>query len=694
MKDYSTENIRNVALCSHATVGKTTLADALLYSAGEINRIGSIDDGTTTSDYHHDEIERKFSISTSLLHCAHNEHKINIIDPPGYSDFIGEVHGALRAADTALILINAVSGVEVGTESVHSIAESEQVARVFLINRCDKEHATFTETVEKLQGSFGSSAIPVQIAVNPGEGFDKIIDLINMKLLSYDSAGKETTSAIPPELQELANAQREALVEAVAECDDALLEKFFEEGELSDDEFRKGLRSGIIKRKLSPVLCCSAAHATGANALLDFITEFCPNPVECKTLEAQKGNDDGKIAIQAKSDLPFTAQIFKTMSEQHLGELSFFRVYSGKLSAGTEVHNASRNESEKIGQIYTMNGKQRTEIGMLVAGDLGAAVKLRHTHTGNSLSTKSDNLTLPAIKFPDPVIRAALMPRSKGDEDKISTGLATLHEEDPTFIFVADPELHQTIISGQGELHLDIVIKRLADRFGVEVDLIEPKIPYRETIRGTAQGQSKYKKQSGGRGQYGDVHLKVEPLPRGEDFEFVDAIVGGVVPGKFIPAVEKGVRETMQEGVISGCKVIDIRVTLYDGSYHSVDSSDMAFKIASSMGFKKLFREAKPVLLEPVYQVEIRVPEEYMGDVMGDISSRRGKIQGMEAEGAFQVIKAQVPLSELYKYSTKLRSLTQGKGIHRRKFSHYDEVPRDIQEKITEEYIKSREQQH
>lgn len=692
MKEYSTEKIRNVVLCSHATVGKTTLADAMLYSAGTINRIGSIDDGSTTSDYHTDEIERKFSISTSLLHCFYNDHKINIIDSPGYSDFIGEVYGTMRAADTAIILINAVSGVEVGTEMVNRIAQDENIARIFFVNRCDKEHANFDEVVEKTRNSFGNKAVPVQIAVNPGEGFNKIIDLLEMKLLDFDDKGKASVSDIPADMQDTASRLRESLVESVAECDDELLEKYFEQGELSSDELKAGIQAGIRKAQIFPVLCGAAARAIGTEALLDFIVNYSPNPSEVRTLEATKKGSTDKIQVQAKSDAPFTAQIFKTMSEQHLGELSFFRVFSGKLNAGTEVFNSSRGESEKIGQIYSMNGKQRTDIGTIVAGDIGAAVKLRNTHTGNSMCMKSDNLQLPVIKFPDPVIRAALLPKTKGDEDKISTGLATLHEEDPTFVFVADPELHQTIISGQGELHLDIVVKRLSDRFGVGVNMVEPKIPYRETIRGTAQGQSKYKKQSGGRGQYGDVHLKVEPLPRGSDFEFADKIVGGVVPGKYIPAVEKGIREAMEDGVIAGCQVVDLRVSLYDGSYHSVDSSDMAFKIAGSMGFKKLFKEADPVLLEPIYDVEIRVPEEYMGDVMGDISSRRGKILGMEAEGHFQVIKAKVPLAELYKYSTKLRSLTQGKGIHRRKFSHYDDVPREIQEKLVEEYNKSREQ--
>lgn len=691
MKEYSTDKLRNVVLCSHATAGKTTLADALLFSAGVINRIGSIDDGTTTSDYHADEIERKFSISASLLHCSRQDHKINVIDAPGYSDFIGEVYGAMRAADTAVILLNAVSGIEVGTETVWKIAEQEQIPRLFFVNRCDKEHADFNACASQLQEAFGHKAIPVQLAVNPGEGFGKIIDLIENKLYTFADGGKATVSDIPADLAEIAGPAREALIEAVAECDDALLEKFFENGELTTEELKSGLRKGIIGKQIFPILAGSAVRAIGSAALLDFIVEYCPHPGEVRELIATRRGTSDTVTLSATSDAPFAAQVFKTLSEQHLGEMSFFRVFSGKLATGTEVFNASLGQNEKIGQIYLINGKQRTEIAHLPAGDIGAAVKLRNTHTGNTLCAKGENLVLPEIKFPDPVIRAALEPKAKGDEDKISTGLTTLHEEDPTFKFVHDPELHQIIISGQGELHLDIVVKRLSDRFGVQVEMVEPRIPYRETIRGTAQGQSKYKKQSGGRGQYGDVHLKLEPLPRGAEFEFVDQIVGGVVPGKYIPAVEKGVREAMEEGVVAGYKVVDIRVTLYDGSYHSVDSSDMAFKIAASMGFKKLFKEANPVILEPIYEVEIRVPEEYMGDVMGDISSRRGKILGMEAEGAFQVIKAHVPLAELYKYSTRLRSLTQGKGIHRRKFSHYAEVPADIQQKLIQAYNESRE---
>ena len=692
MKEYPTEKIRNIGLISHATVGKTTLADAILFTAGVVNRIGSVDDGTTVSDYHADEIERKFSISTSLMHAFWNDHKINIVDTPGYSDFVGEVHGAMRVVDTAVVLVNAVAGIEVGTESVYKIAAENNAARIFFVNRCDKEHADFDQCVNAIRESFGNKAIPVQLAVNPGEGFNTIIDLISMKALTFDEKGKATAGDIPGEWQDRAQEARENLIEAVAETDDELLEKFFDAGELSEQELQAGLRKGIASREIFPILCGAASSAKGVGQLLDFVVQYCPDPSFIGEVVGTKPGSDEEVRFPANTDAPVAVQIFKTMSEMHLGEMSLFRVFSGKVQSGHEYFNATRNSTEKVGQIYLLNGKSRSEVGQLPAGDLGAVVKLRDTHTGDTLCEKSHPIVLPAIQFPEPVIRVALEPKTKGDEDKIGVGLSALQKEDPSIVVSVDPELHQTIVAGQGELHLDIVVKRLQEKYNVQVEMVEPKIPYRETIRSKAEGQSKYKKQTGGRGQYGDVFLRLEPLPRGSEFEFVDQIVGGVVPSKYIPAVEKGVREAMAEGVIAGYPVVDVKVTLYDGSYHSVDSSDMAFKIAASMGFKKLFKEANPVILEPIYDVEVVVPEEYMGDVMGDISSRRGKIIGTEAEGHFQVIKAKVPLAELYKYSTKLRSLTQGRGIHRRKFSHYEEVPREIQDKLVEEYNKAREQ--
>lgn len=684
MKEFNPSNIRNCAIIGHATVGKTMLAEAMLFSAGEVSRLGTVDDGTTTSDYNADEINRKISINTSLLHCSWKNCKINILDTPGYSDFIGEVKGTLRVTELGIVVINSVAGVEVGTESVWKIASDYGISRLIFLNRLDKEHADFDKSLSSAQERFGNNVVPVHLPVHAGENFDSFVDIMKMELVKYEKngSGKYATSEIPAELKSKAEGMREKLIEMAAENDDQLMEKYFEEGTLSNEEIKIGLKSGIANLSIFPMLCGAGLLNIGLHHLNDFIVEYGPSPADFPAVKARKPNSSEEITRECQEDAPLSALVFKTVSETHVGELSFFRVVSGKMLSGSEVLNTSRGVSEKIGQIFIMNGKNRKEIGVVNAGDIAATVKLRDTHTGNTLSDKKDPVVLPDIEFPAPVIRIAVEPKSKGDEDKISNGLHTLHEQDPTFITEYDAELRQTIISGQGEVHLDIVVKRLKEKFGVDVNLVEPKIPYRETIKGRAQLQSKYKKQSGGRGQYGDVWLKLEPLERGAGFEFVDSIVGGVIPSKYIPAVEKGVREAMEEGVIAGYRVTDIKVTLYDGSYHNVDSSDMAFKIAGSMAFKKAFKEAKPILLEPIYDVEVVVPEDFMGDVMGDLSSRRGKILGMDAEGPFQVIKAKVPLAELYRYSTSLRSLTQGRGIHRRKMSHYEEVPNDVTQKI------------
>ncbi len=472
------------------------------------------------------------------------------------------------------------------------------------------------------------------------------------------------------------------MIEAAAEADDQLLEKYLEEGELSPQEILKGLKKGVLERKLFPVLCGDALANIGTDALMDTIVGLAPSPAEVPPLRGTIPGSDKEVELKCTEEGSLAALVFKTVSEPHMGEFSFFRVYSGRLNSGDEVLNTTRDATEKIGQIYLLNGKIRKEIGNVSAGDIGALVKLRQTHTGDTLSDRRTPVLLPGIEFPEPVIRMAVEPKSRADEDKISTGLARLHDEDPTFLFKVDNELKQTIISGQGELHLEVIVQKLKANFGVDVELTEPKIPYRETIQIAAEGHHRHKKQTGGHGQYGEVFIKLEPKPRGEGFEFVDAIVGGAIPSKFIPAVEKGIREAMQEGVLAGYPVIDLKVTLYDGTFHPVDSSDLSFKIAGSMALKKGVLAARPILLEPIYEVEVKVPQEYMGDVMGDLSGRRGRILGMEQSGNFQLIKALVPLAELYRYSTVLRSMTQGRGLHSRKFSHYEEVPREISEKI------------
>jgi len=695
VKEYSIDKLRNVSLISHGGAGKTSLVEAMLFNAGETNRLGRVDDGTTMSDYHPDEIERKISITTSILNFPWKDCKVNILDTPGYSDFLGEVRGALRVTEMAVVVIDVIAGIEVGTEQVWRFAEQEDVARVFFINRLDKEHANFDKVMDMLTSRFGPNVIPLVIPVNEGVGFDSVVDLVKMKLVKYEKGGtgKTSESEIPADLKSKAEQWRTKAIEAAAESDDAILEDYFENGTLTDEQFKTGLHKGILAGTIFPVLCGSAYENIGVKELNDFLVEFAPSPDSKGEIKGKNPDSNAEVTLKPSENETLATLVFKTESEPHVGEFSFFRVYSGVLRTGDEVLNVNQKTIEKIGQIYAINGKNRREIGYAKAGDIAAVVKMKNTHTGDTLTDRRNPVILPSIEFPEPVIRVAVEPKSKGDEEKISNGLQALHEEDPTFVMHYDPELRQTIIAGQGELHLAIVIQRLKNKFGVDVNLVEPKIPYQETIKGTAEVQGKYKRQSGGRGQYGDVWIRLEPLPRGAGFEFVDAIVGGVVPSKYIPAVEKGIREAMDEGILAGYPVRDVKVTLYDGSYHSVDSSDLAFKIAGSMAFKKAFMQAKPVLLEPIYDVEVRVPEEFLGDVMGDLSSRRGKILGIDAEGPFQVIRAKVPLAELYKYSTALRSLTQGRGIHRCSFSHYEEVPSEIAEKIIAEAQKKKEEE-
>ena len=685
MSLIKTERIRNLAIIGHSGSGKTTLAEAIVFNSGKITRMGSVDAGNTVSDYRREEVDRKISVSSTLLSTDFRDYRINLVDTPGFLDFLAEVKGALRVVDCAMVVVNAQSGVEVGTEQVWGFADDYALPRMIVINNLDRENAKFDDTFNELKKEFGKGVSLVQFPVNQGEGFNAIIDLLKMKLLRFerDGTGGYVEEDIPAELADKAAELRQFVLENAAEVDDELLEIFFSEGDLTQKQFERGLRKGVVEGAIMPVFCSSASGNIGPSRILELITQIAPSPAE---LPVKAKDADKTIDI----DGPAASLIWKTVSEGHVGEVYFMRVYSGRVESGMEMKNMTRDGSEKIGQIFTMTGKNRQQVEEISAGDMGALVKLKDTRTGDTLADSRSPVELSGIQFPDPVIRIAVAPKAKGDEEKISTGLQALHEEDPSFNFAFDPELRQTIVSGMGETHMDIIINRLKDRYGVEVDRIDPKIPYRETIKGNANAEGKYKKQTGGRGQFGVVFVKLEPLPRGEDFEFVNNITGGAIPSKFIPAVEKGIRERMEKGVIAGYKVVDCRVTLYDGKFHDVDSSEMAFKIAGSLGFTEAFKKCKPVMLEPIYDLEIRVPEEYMGDVMGDISSRRGKIQGMEAAGKMQVIKAKVPLAEINRYSTSLRSMTQGRGLHRQKLSHYEEVPHEIQTQLVDAYEKAR----
>lgn len=684
-KDYTIDKIRNIALIGHGGSGKTTLTESLMFVSGTSTRIGRVEDGSTISDYHADEIERKISINAAVLNADWQGTKINILDTPGYSDFTGEVLSSLRVADLAVVMIKAVEGVEVGTEIVWNYAKTLHAPSLIVVNKVDNENAEFDHAIATAKERFGHDAVLVQFPVNQGLPFDTVVDVLKMKVFKYnrDGSGKFTESDIPADLQEKAGQLHEELIEKVAETDETLMNKFFEEGTLKDTDLENGMRIALLTRKIFPIFCLSASQGIGTAPLLNFISTYGPSPKDRGNVKAVNASDKKEIVVAADASKEPSLFVFKTVAEEHVGELSFFRVYSGTVTAGLDLVNQSNGKGERLGQLFVMNGKERTEISKLVAGDIGAAVKLKDTHTNNTLSSRSFPVLYTPIEFPDPVIRMAIHSKAKGDEDRMANGLHSLHEEDPTFVITVDGQLSQTVIAGQGELHLLIVTKRLKQKYGVEVELTEPKIPYKEAIRAVAPDvEYKHKKQTGGRGQYGHVHIKIEPKPRGSGFEFEDAIVGGVVPGRFVPAVEKGIVEVMQKGVLAGYEVVDLKVTIFDGTYHAVDSDEHSFKIAGAMAFRKGIMEAKPVLLEPINIIEVTVPEEYMGDVMGDLSGRRGKIQGMEAEGHFQKIKASIPMSEIHKYSTVLRSMTQGRGVYKTRFSHYDEMPREAAEKV------------
>jgi elongation factor G len=697
LKEIISEAIRNIALVGHGGSGKTTLSEVLLYTAKETNRIGKIEEGNTVSDYTPNEIDKQISITSSLMNLEWNNTKINFIDAPGFSDFIGDVKSALKVSDTAVMVIKSAEGIEVGTDAAKTIIDEYKLPSSVIINKVDSEHSTFIETYENIKERIHPGATIITFPVSEGINFNGVVDIITMKAYTYGEAGSRnvTEADIPEDVKELAENFRTQLIEKVAEYSEELMNKYFEEGSLSDDDLKKGLKASIINGSLVPVFAFSATKVVGINNFLDFVSNFFPSTVDRGQVSAKLAGKNEPVLVKVDSNGEPVLFVFKTISEQHVGELSLFKIYSGKVTPGMDLLNESNEKTERLNQLFTLNGHNRKEISEVIAGDIAAVVKLKDTHTNNTLASKNYSVIIDPIEFPEPVIRGAIKVKAKGDEDKIATGLHTLHEEDPSFSVNFDPEISQTIISGQGELQLLLAVKRLKDRYSVDVDLVEPRIPFRETIKATANDvEYKHKKQSGGRGQYGHIHIKMEPLPRGKGFEFEDAIVGGVVPGRFIPAVEKGIIEIMSKGVLAGNKVVDVKVTLFDGTYHTVDSDEMSFKIAAMQGFKKGFLEAKPVLLEPIYEVEVKVPEEYMGDVMGDISSKRGKILGMDSDGRFQIIKALVPLAELYKYSSHLRSLTQGRGVHTRKFDHYEEMPKEIEQKVIEEYKKSREEEN
>lgn len=694
MKEFQTNEIRNIAVLGHASTGKTSLVEALLYTAGATTRLGRIGDGTTVSDYNEDEISRKFSISSSLTHCEWSKLKFNILDTPGYLDFIGEAKAITRVSDLSLIVVHAQTGVEVGTELVFNFTKEEDLPVWFVINMLDKEHANFDKTLQGLKESFGKHVVLLQIPVNQGIDFDAIVDILANKVYRYSMDGKGTTveEEVPADLQDTVNTLREELIEFIAESDDALLEKYFEEGALTEEELLEGLKNAIINRNLFPVFAASAFNNTGGSALLDSIVKYAPAPDYKKVVSGKyKGQS---VERKVNDDEPVSIFVFKTISEKHIGELSIFRVMSGTVRSGLDLINLKSGKSERLGQIFVANGKDKLEVAHLHAGDIGTVVKLKKTHTTDTLADSKSPVEYPKINFPEPVLQVAIDPKSRGDEDKINSGLQTLADEDPTITYHYDPELKQTILSGQGELHFTILLERLKQKFNVEVDQLPPRIPYRETINKQGSAKYRHKKQSGGAGQFAEVWMRIEPTERGAGIEFTNTLTGQNVDRVFVPSVEKGVKAACEEGILAGYNVTDVKAIFYDGKMHSVDSKDIAFQIAGKGAFKEAFMDASPILLEPIFDLTVIVPEEFMGDVMGDISVRHGKIQGMDSEGSFQKINAKVPLAELYRYSTSLRSMTQGKGMHHQSFSHYETMPHEQQQKVVAEYKRKREEEH
>jgi elongation factor G len=681
MKSYSAEHIHNVALISHVGAGKTTLAEALLFLSGAITRLGRVEDGNTTSDYDPDEAKRQMSVSTSLIPVEWENDKINVLDTPGYADFFGEVASAVRVADAALVVIDTASGVQVGTELAWRKADEHNLPRAIFFNRMERENADFDRALQDCRRAFGQKVVPLTVPLGSEQGFRGALDLVTMQ-----GFGEGRTTLEPDDAaRAAASTYRDMLLEAIAEVDDDLLAKYLEGEALSEDEIRAALRTGIAAGKIVPALCGSAAQVLGIQALLDALVRYLPDatasPMVLEDGESRPGSPDG----------PLAALVFKTISDPYLGRLNFFRVYQGTLSSDSHVWNVVKSRDERIGQVFTMRGKQQEPMPQVPFGDVAVVAKLQETATGDTLSTKDAGIRLKGISFPEPSYAASIQPKTKADTDKLSSALQRIQDEDPSLHVQRDPGTGEMIIAGLGESHIDIAAERMQRKFGASVQIGEPKVAYRETVTVGAKAQGRHKKQTGGHGQFGDVWIEVEPLPRGEGFQFVDRIVGGVVPKNYIPAVEKGVREALSEGLMAGYPVEDIRVTLYDGSYHPVDSSEMAFKLAGSLGFKKAAQEARPTILEPVMSVEITVPDEFTGDVMSDLNTKRARVLGMNPENGRTTVSAQVPQAEMLRYATDLRSITQGRGYYTMRFSHYEEVPAHLAQQIAQKAQKQRE---
>ena len=684
MRIYDGQNIRNVALVGHGDSGKTQLISGVLFTAGMVNRLGKVDEGTSVTDYDEEEIQRNFSISAALAYAEWGKVKINFIDTPGYNIFLHETEAALVAADSALLLVHGVAGVEVQTEKTWGFCEKYGLPRVLVINQLDRDRASFERTLEGLRSAFGRAVIPVQLPIGEEKSFRGVIDLVRMKAAIYESdgSGKAKEIEIPADLAAAASKAHEALVEMVAEGNDKLMEEFFDKGTIPVEDLVPGLRQAITEKRLYPVIVSAGLSNIGSENILNVIADYLPSPVERGHVEGLEHEGGQPVKRKIADDQPVSAFVFKTVADPFAGRVSYFKVMSGILKNEANLTNFARGTTERLAHIGVVQGKTQNAIAELRAGDIGAVAKLKETLTGDTLGDKAGPILYPKVTLAEPAISFAIEPKTRGDEDKLSTAIHRMLEEDLLLRFTRDPQTKEFLLSGAGQQHVEVAVSKLKRRFNVEVTLKAPKVPYRETIRGKADAQGRHKKQTGGHGQYGDCKIKMEPLPRGGGFEFENDIFGGAIPKNFIPAVEKGIVDAASKGFLAGYPVVDIKVILHDGSYHEVDSSEIAFKLAGSKAFKKCMEQAKPCLLEPIMNVEITVPENYSGDIMGNLNGRRGRIQGMEAKAGSTVVKAQAPLAEMLTYASDLTSMTQGRGTYSMEYSHYDIVPQPIAEKI------------
>jgi len=679
MKQYGLENIRNLSLLSHSGAGKTSVTEAILFTLGVINRLGRVDDGTTTSDYDPDEIKRQISINLTILPCEWRKTKINLIDTPGYSDFVGEVKAAMRVSEGAIIVVCAASGVEVGTEQVWKYCEEADLPRLIFINKMDRENADFYQTVDELKAKFGSKCVPLQLPIGTHNSFQGVVDLL-ARTAFIGSEAKE--AEIPSSLQSQVDSFREKLVEAVAEIDDKLIEKYLDGEELSLEELGNGLRQATLSDKIVPVLVGSAMKNIGVTWLLDAVYNYLPSPKEREVIIAGDATGQSPQTIEPSETAPLATLVFKTSADPYVGKLTYFRVYTGAIHSNSQVWNANRSGGERIGQLFVLRGKAQEPVSQLGAGDIGGVAKLSLTSTRDTLCSQDKPVKVVPIEFPEPIFNQAVHPKTKADLDKLGAALARLSEEDPTLRVHRDADTGETILSGLGDTHLGVAAEKMLRKFGVGVRLETPKVPYKETVTVPAKAEYKHKKQTGGHGQYGHVLLELEPLPRGSGIEFVDKVVGGRIPKNYIPAVEKGVNEAIQEGGLAGYPVVDIKTRVYDGSYHPVDSSEICFKIAGAQALKKGLSQGQPILLEPIMNMKVIVPEDFTGDIIGDLNTKRARVLGMNPENGVNVVEAQVPLAEILRYAIDLKSITQGRGNFTITFSHYEEVPSQLTQKI------------